>query len=64
MDRLLTTDEAAALLQKPPGTLVNWRYRSVGPKYVKVLGAIRYRQRDLEAFVEANTVTTRAPQPA
>jgi hypothetical protein len=49
----LTTDEAATLLQKPPGTLVNWRYWSVGPKYVKVLGAIRYRQTTRDSTVSS-----------
>jgi hypothetical protein len=53
LDRLLTTDEAATLLQKPPGTLVNWRYRSLGPKYVKVLGAIRYRQATRDSTVSS-----------
>jgi excisionase family DNA binding protein len=63
LEKLLTTDEAAALLNKPAGTLVQWRYTRQGPPYVKLGNAVRYRLRDLDAWVKANTVTP-AKQPA
>lgn len=52
MDNLLTVAEAAKLLGLKVSTLNNWRSRKKGPQYV-VLGArtIRYRHRDLEAFI-------------
>ena len=38
-----------------PQTLQNWRYKGIGPKFIKVGGAIRYRLTDLEKYLEANT---------
>jgi hypothetical protein len=58
-DRLLTETEAAEFLRLNPGTLRRWR--CIGnpdqPPYVRMSRcAIRYRQRDLEKFVEQNLV--------
>lgn len=48
--RKLTTKEAAAFLRVHPGTMSNWRYKGVGPSYVKIGGKIFYFQEDLENF--------------
>ena len=55
--KLLTPPELADLLGIPEATLAQWRYRHVGPPYVKVGRHIRYRVEDIEAWVEAQTVT-------
>lgn len=61
-DELLTTDEAAKVLDVKPGTLEVWRAAGrYQLPYVKVGRNIRYRRRDLLAFLEKRTVT---PTPA
>ena len=52
----LTEAEAAKILRVAPGTLLNWRYKGRGPKYVKHGGIIRYRRTDLDAFLEHSIV--------
>ncbi len=49
---LLTTEQAAKLLQLAPRTLRRWRSESKGPPYVR-LGArrVRYRRAALEAWL-------------
>ena len=54
--RLLTPEEAGAMLGIKIQTLSNWRTRKVGPPYVRVgQRLIRYRENDLQAFVDAST---------
>lgn len=52
---LLTEKQAAARLNVQPKTLQNWRWRGEGPQFVKLAGGklVRYRVRDLEAFIDA-----------
>ena len=47
------TDETAAYLDVPPGTLRWWRHKNRGPVYVKLCGKVRYTREDILAFVEA-----------
>jgi hypothetical protein len=53
LERLLSTEEVAEVLGRPPRTLRQWRYLGVGPTYLKVGAAVRYRPRDVEAWLEA-----------
>ncbi|MEO0644490.1 MAG: helix-turn-helix domain-containing protein [Pseudomonadota bacterium] len=54
LEPLLTTDQAAACLGTTKRTLEAWRYEGGGPVFVKLGGRlVRYKPRDLEAFVEA-----------
>ncbi len=64
-DRLLNEHEAAALLGYTPRALQNWRLRGGGPMFVKVSErSIRYRQRDLSAWIEAKLrVSSADPGP-
>ena len=48
---LLTTDEAADLLELTAGTMKNYRVDNTGPPYVKIGGKVRYRRADLEAWI-------------
>ncbi len=59
--RLLTTEEAAALLNVPVRTLTNWRCRGrfPGPPFVRLGGTVRYRRGDLLEWV-AERVQTQA----
>jgi hypothetical protein len=40
-----------------PDTLIAWRNRGVGPKYIKVGRLRRYRQEDVDRWLLAQTVT-------
>ncbi len=48
---LLTTIEAAELLELTAGTLKNYRVAGTGPAYKKIGGKVRYRRDDLEAWI-------------
>lgn len=51
---MLTTKEAASVLGLTEKTLVNWRGRGGGPRWIKVgLRAVRYRRDDVTAFLVA-----------
>lgn len=56
MDVLLREELAADLLGLSIRTLQSWRLRRAGPPFVQVGRAVRYRRRDLIAWIEANTV--------
>ena len=60
--QLLREREAAELLAVCPKTLRGWRVfgGQRGPPFVKLTGngAIRYRLRDLAAYIDANTKTS------
>lgn len=49
-----TTEEVAEYLGDiPVKTLVQWRYKGTGPKYVRVGKHVRYRWSDVEAWLAA-----------
>jgi excisionase family DNA binding protein len=64
-ERLLTISEVAAFLQVPVGTLYQWRHRGVGPAGLRVGRHVRYRMRDVEAWLEAvnRPVCSALPKP-
>lgn len=57
--RLLTREEAAALLAVSPGTLSRWAAERMGPPFVKLgpsdKAAVRYPADGLEEFISART---------
>jgi hypothetical protein len=53
VEQLMSTEEVAEVLGRPPRTLRQWRYLGVGPKYLKVGAAVRYRPRDVEKWLKA-----------
>lgn len=57
LDRLINEYEAADFLGYSVRALQNWRVRGGGPRFVKVSSrSVRYRRRDLLAWVELKTV--------
>ena len=55
---LIDGEETAAKLGVTTGTLSNWRCSGLGgPKYVKVGRRVRYRVRDIEDYLDRQTVT-------
>lgn len=63
-DKLLTCDEAAALLNLKPSTLRAWTSRR-RIAFVKLAGgrAVRYRQSDLERLIKAGLRPALRPLP-
>lgn len=53
-DYLMTEQQTSELTNVAIQTLRNWRVRGSGPKFIRVSSrAIRYRRRDLMAWVES-----------
>lgn len=52
LDRLITEKEAATLLGLSPSWMQRKRWEGGGPPFVKFDHAVRYRLRDLEAWIE------------
>ena len=50
---LATTQQVADYLIADTQTLSNWRYRGVGPKFVKIGGLVRYRWGDVFEWVDS-----------
>jgi hypothetical protein len=55
MEELLTAAELAARLHKSTGSLAQWRYKGMGPPFIKLAKAVRYRARDVEVWLDAQT---------
>ncbi len=55
-DTLLREQDAADLLNLSVRTLQSWRIRMAGPPFIQVGRAVRYRRRDLIAWIDANTI--------
>lgn len=57
LDQLMDERAAADVLCYSVRALQNWRYRGGGPLFIKVSArSVRYRRRDLLAWVEARTI--------
>jgi predicted DNA-binding transcriptional regulator AlpA len=57
--RVLTEQEAAQFIRVTVHALRAWRWRkeSDGPPFVKMGSCVRYRTRDLEAYLESHAVS-------
>jgi len=49
----LDTPALSALLDVAEGTLANWRWRGIGPRWIKVGGLVRYRESDVEEWLDS-----------
>jgi len=56
---LLTPREVAAQVGVTLGTLVDWRFRRVGPPFIKVGKLVRYPLDALESWLQVRMVSTR-----
>lgn len=61
---LLVEVQAAKLLNVSIRTLQAWRCRGMGPAFIRVGRAIRYRHSDLISWLQSNRVTPSVPTPA
>ena len=55
---LLTVDQAAIYLGLARSTLNKWRCHGGGPTFIKMGRAVRYRQQDLEGFLNEGAATS------
>lgn len=59
-DGLLSPKQVHAEYGFSPQTLANWRWMGLGPNFIKTTptkaGRIRYRRRDIEAYLDSQTV--------
>jgi len=53
---LLNQDQAAEVLAVKPRTMEGWRFRGDGPPFIRVGRHVRYRVRDLHAWLDERTV--------
>ena len=53
MRDILTTGELADMLSVSERTLIRWRVQRVGPPWTKVGHAVRYRRRDVDAWMDS-----------
>lgn len=49
----MSPEELAEYLGVPVASVYGWRYKSVGPRAVKVGRHLRYRVSDVEAWIES-----------
>jgi excisionase family DNA binding protein len=52
MERMLTIEQVARVLQVPVATVRTWRYRGTGPAFVKVGRHVRVAEGDLIRWLE------------
>lgn len=50
---LLDQNEVAVMLGVSPKTLEYWRWKKVGPKFLKVGRLVRYRVSDVESYIKS-----------
>ncbi len=53
-ESLLSSEEVAKYLGVPLATLRRWRYRSTGPRGIRVGKHVRYRRDDVESWLDAH----------
>lgn len=52
VDRLLTVDELAEMIQIPKATLYKWRSEGTGPPGMRLGKYVRYRRSEVERWID------------
>jgi excisionase family DNA binding protein len=60
---MIRTEQAAKILDVTKSTLESWRCRGGGPNFVRYGRAIRYREEDLERFIESKIQRNTSENP-
>ena len=55
---IMNTSEAADYVRLSPPTMERFRLTGEGPRYCKLGGAVRYRQGDLDVWLESRLVSS------
>lgn len=56
-DKIRTPGELAEYLDSTVGTLAHWRYVGKGPKFIKLGRNVRYRDSDIQEWLDQQTRT-------
>ncbi len=56
MDKILKELEAANRMRLAVHTLRNWRHQRKGPPYYKISRSVRYKQSDVEEFLQKHKI--------
>ena len=62
--KLLTNEQAAALLDLKPSTLPVWRCHGKGPRFIKYNHAVRYAEADVLEWLEQQKRTSTSDHSA
>jgi hypothetical protein len=60
---LLKPSEAASRMKIAPQTAATWRYKGIGPAFIVLNGAIRYRPSEIEKFLDSQTIQPGEDRP-
>lgn len=60
MERLMTNQELAELVRVPVATVRAWRYKNEGPAGIRVGRHVRYRESEVQRWLESKTTTRSA----
>jgi DNA-binding transcriptional MerR regulator len=52
MEPLLSTREVSQILGVPVDTLIQWRWRGVGPQSARIGRGLKYRRSDIERLID------------
>lgn len=58
MEALMTPEEVSDVLGVPTATLAAWRWRGTGPVAIRVGRHVRYRQADVERWIDSQARRT------
>ncbi len=61
MDPIRTPAELAGQILVPVATVYQWNSKKTGPRYIRVGRHVRYRQSDIDAWLDSHAV---GPRPA
>ncbi len=56
IEPMYTPEQLAEILQIPVSRLYKWRGRNEGPKFIKVGHSLRYKESDVQAWLDGETV--------
>ena len=56
--QLITPPELGTELGVPERTLAQWRYRGIGPAYLKIGRHVRYDRREVDAWLRSQRIAT------
>jgi len=63
MSDLYTPAEVSARLKVPQRTLETWRYRGIGPPFIRLGKHVRYPAGDLDRYLQEQRHANGHPQP-
>lgn len=56
---MITTKELAVRWKMATGTLINWRSKGLGPKFIKIGRKVLYKETSIESFEKRTSAVNR-----